>query len=190
MKEAQTAAMSLESIPRYDHIFIIVLENKQTPSIKNSPLAPRINAYLNANNQFTSYFANGNPSEPNRLAVTAGDDFGITDDSAWNCMPAGDTADAPEDPLPAGLNANCVNDANHNIKNKPNLLTAMSNAGMTWRVYNESMNPGRDPRLNGTNDATLLAPDRIYPKGTTPFSTNGDVGTPGLMLRYAGSLYA
>jgi tRNA (Thr-GGU) A37 N-methylase len=109
VKEAQQAAMNLESIPRYDHIFIIVLENKATSSIKNSPFAPKINAYLNANNQFVSYFATGNPSEPNRIAMTAGDVFGITDDSAWNCMPVDDTADAPEDPLPAGLSTPCVN---------------------------------------------------------------------------------
>ena len=123
--EAQHAAMNLERIPRYDHIFIIVLENKATSSIKNSPFAPKINAYLAGGNQFTSYFATGNPSEPNRVALASGDDFGIVDDSAWNCVPAGDVVDLPDDPLPAGLGP-CTNVTNHNIKNKPNLLTAMS----------------------------------------------------------------
>ncbi len=103
MKEAQQAAMQLEGIPRYDNVFVIMLENKQTPSIKNSKYAPNINRYLNENAQFTSYYATGNPSEPNRVAVSAADDFGITDDSGWNCVPSGDTANLPEDPLPAGM---------------------------------------------------------------------------------------
>ncbi len=185
MKDALQASMSLEAIPRYDHIFIIMLENKATSSIKNSPFAPRINGYLAAGNQFTSYFATGNPSEPNRVAVASGDDFGITDDSAWNCGPAGDTADLPDDPLPPGM-APCTNTTNHNVKNKPNLLTAMNAAGMTWRVYSESMNPGRDWRLNSAGDNTILADDHVYPAA----SPIGAIGTPGLQLRMPSSLYA
>jgi len=77
MKEAEQAAMNLEGIPRYDHIFIVMLENKATLSIRNSAYAPKINSYLNAGNQFTSYFATGNPSEPNYTALGGADDFGI-----------------------------------------------------------------------------------------------------------------
>src|SRR5262249_29325175 len=157
-------------------------------SIKGSNLAPLINHYLDSNNQLTSYFATGNPSEPNRVGVSSGDDFGIVDDSAWNCVPTGDTADLPDDTLPAGMNP-CTNATNHNIKNKPNLFSAMNRGGMSWRVYSESMNPGRDWRLNGAADATLLAADHVYPKGTTPFSQAADVGNPNLMLRFAYKLY-
>ena len=186
MKEAQQAAMNLERIPRYDHIFIIVLENKPTSSIKNSPFAPKINAYLNAGSQFTSYFATANPSEPNRTAMAAADDFGITDDNAWNCVPAGDTANLPEDlPLPTGL-ADCTNATNHNVKNRANLFTAMSGAGMTWRIYSESMNPGRDWRLNGAADSTVIARDHVY----SADSPVGARGNPDLQLPLPGSLYA
>jgi hypothetical protein len=182
---AQQAAMSLEGIPRYDYLFIIMLENKATSSIKNSPFAPKINAYLNNGNQFTSYFSTGNPSEPNRVAVAAGDDFGIADDAPWNCVPAGDTADLPEDALPPGMAA-CTNATNHNIKNQPNMFSAMSAAGMTWRVYSESMNPGRDWRLDSAGDESILAADHVYPAG----SPVGAIGTPGLELRMPARLYA
>jgi len=185
MKEAFEASMNLEQIPRYDHIFVIMLENKATSSIKNSPFAPKINAYLNANTQFTSYFATGNPSEPNRVAVASGDDFGITDDSAWACVPAGDTADLPEDALPTGLGP-CTNATNHNLKNARNLLSALSAGGMKWRVYNESMNPGRDWRLNSAADATIKAPDHVYQAG----SPVGAIGNANLTLTLPGSLYA
>ncbi|MGZ5584528.1 MAG: alkaline phosphatase family protein, partial [Usitatibacter sp.] len=184
MKEAQHVAMELEGIPRYDHLFVIMLENKATTSIKNSPFAPKINAYLNAGNQFTSYFSTGNPSEPNRLAVGAGDDFGITDDSASNCMPAGDTADAMEDAVPAGL-VPCTNAANHNIKGKPNLFNALAAGGMTWRVYSESMNPYRDVLLDGAADPAVTALDRVY----TANDPVGAIGTPGLVLPFPAGLY-
>jgi len=185
LKDAQHAVMNLEAIPRYDHLFVIMLENKSTSSIAGSPYAPKINAYLKSGNQFTSYFATGNPSEPNRVALAAGDDFGITDDAAWNCVPAGDTANLPEDPLPPGM-APCTNPTNHNIKNRANLFSAISAAGMTWRVYSESMNPGRDWRLDSAADDAILAPDHVYPAG----SPVGATGVPGLMLRMPARLYA
>jgi hypothetical protein len=185
MKEAQQAVMNLEGIPRYDHVFMIVLENKATSSIKNSPYAPRINAYLNAGNQFTSYYATGNPSEPNRLAIASADDFGITDDSAFNCFPTGtESANSIEDlPLPTSA---CNNATNHNIKSKPNLFNALTSKGMTWRVYSESKNPGTDWRKDGTADTTIVAQDYLY----TADEPVGALGTPGLQVRLAGALYA
>lgn len=187
MKEAHQAAMNIEGIPRYDHVFIIMLENKATSSIKNSVYAPAINNYLNAGNQFTSYYSTGNPSEPNRLAVAAADDFGITDDSAFNCIPSGTSAtNGIEDlPLPPNTGA-CTNATNHNIKNKPNLFNALSLNGMKWRVYSESQNPGGDWRRDGVADNNIVAPDHIY-GANEPV---GAIGTPGLMVRLAGALYA
>jgi hypothetical protein len=185
MKEAHQASMNLEGIPRYDHLFIVMLENKATSSIKNSPFAPKINAYLNAGNQLTSYYSTGNPSEPNYTALAAADDFGITDDSNWNCVPEEDTADLPEDPLPAGMQP-CVNPTNHNIKNRANLFTALSAGGMSWRIYNESMNPGRDWRLRGVADKTLVARDNVYPAS----SPVGAIGNPNLKLPLPDALYA
>ncbi len=185
IKEAQQAAMNLELIPRYDHLFVIILENKAVSSIANAAFAPRINAYLTSGNQFTSYYATGRPSEPNYTAIAAADDFGITDDSRWNCLPANDLADAPEDPLPPGLGP-CVNATNHNIKHRPNLLTTLEGAGMTWRVYNESTNPGRDVRLDGVSDPTLLAADHVYPAG----SPVGAIGNANLILPFPSGLYA
>lgn len=185
IKEAQQAAMNLERIPRYDHIFIIVLENKATASIKNSIYAPKINAYLNAGNQFTSYYATGNPSEPNRMGVTAADDFGVTDDSPYTCMPAGDNADAMEDlPLPNGVSP-CTLATNHNIKNKPNLLNALSAAGMTWRIYSESITPGRDVRADGIADPTVVAHDNVYPAS----SPLGAIGNASLLIPFPAQLY-
>jgi hypothetical protein len=185
MKEAQLAVMNLEGIPRYDHVFLIVLENKATSSIKNSKYAPRINAYLNAGNQFTSYYSTGNPSEPNRLAIASADDFGITDDSAFNCYPSGTSAANAIEDLPAAGRER-MQQHQPQYQGQANLFTALTSKGMSWRVYSESKNPGGDWRKDGTADTTIVAQDYLY----TADEPVGAIGTPGLQVRLAGALYA
>ena len=198
IKDAQTAAMNVEGIPRYDHVFIVMLENKATSSIKGSAFAPKINALLNANNQFTSYFATGNPSEPNYTALGGADDFGITDDSQWNCDATG--ANAVQDlPVPdktqpglasSPFAATCTQAAAvaHNIVGRPNLFSALTANGMNWRTYSESMNPGQDVRTDSVADAAVLAADDVYPPGTL----NGNatqIGNPALVLPFPAGAY-
>ncbi|MEP6503174.1 MAG: phosphoesterase [Betaproteobacteria bacterium] len=198
IKTAQQAAMNVEGIPRYDHVFIVMLENKATSSIKGSAFAPRINAYLDANNQFTSYFATGNPSEPNYTALGGADDFGITDDSQWNCDATG--ANAVQDlPVPdktqpglasSPFAATCTQTAavNHNIIGKPNLFNALNASGMAWRTYSESTNPGQDLRTDSVADAAVVAQDNVYAPGTLGGNAVA-VGTPGLNLPMPAGLY-
>jgi len=195
---AQQAAMNIEGIPRYDHIFIVMLENKATNSIVNSPYAPNINSYLAANNQFSNYYATGNPSEPNYTALGGGDDFGISNDDQWNCNATG--PNAPQDlPLPTkdvpGLESSpftaiCTDTplVNHNILNRPNLFNALTSAGMTWRTYNESMNPGQDARTDSVADAAVTAPDHVYAPGTLN-SNLATIGDPNLVLPLPAGLY-
>jgi hypothetical protein len=198
IKDAQTAAMNVEGIPRYDHVFIVMLENKATSSIKGSAFAPRINAYLNANNQFTSYFATGNPSEPNYTALGGADDFGITDDSQWNCDATG--ANAVQDlPVPdktqpglasSPFAATCTQAAAvaHNIVGRPNLFNALTANGMNWRTYSESMNPGQDVRTDSVADAAVLARDDVYPPGTLNGNTT-QIGNANLVLPFPAGAY-
>ena len=196
--DAQQAAMNVEGIPRYDHIFIVMLENKATLSIKNTNFAPKIQSYLAANNQFSNYFATGNPSEPNYTALGGADDWGITDDSQWNCDATG--ANTPMDlPLPTNTQPGLANSpfaatctqavgVNHNISNQPNLFTAIAGAGMNWRTYSESMNPGQDVRTDSIADSSIAAPDHVYAPGTT----NGNaatIGDPNLQLTLPAGLY-
>ncbi len=198
MPEAEQAAMNVEGIPRYDHIFIVMLENKATSSIKNSPFAPKINGYLNAGNQFTDYFATGNPSEPNYTALGGADDFGITDDSQWNCDATGPNAvqDLPvPDKTQPGLAsspfaATCAQSAavNHNIVGRPNLFNALTAAGMTWRTYSESMNPGQDFRTDSVADSAVIAADHVYAPGTAGGNTTA-LGNAGLLLPMPAGLY-
>jgi hypothetical protein len=196
--QAEQAAFNIEAVPRYDHIFIIMLENKSTQAILGSKFAPKINGYLTAGNQAASYYATGNPSEPNYTALGGADDFGITDDSQWNCDATG--ANAPTDlPLPdntqpglakSPFSATCTQAAavNHNIVGKPNLFTAITSAGMTWRTYSESMNPGQDFRTDSVADPAVKAQDHVYAPGTLAGNTTA-VGDANLILPMPAGLY-
>ena len=199
IKDAQIAAMNVEGIPRYDHIFIVMLENKATSSIRGSAYAPKINAYLDANNQFTSYFATGNPSEPNYTALGGADDFGITDDSQWNCDATGANAvqdlPTPDKSTPGNASstftATCTQPSvlvNHNIVGRPNLFNALTANGMSWRTYSETMNPGQDVRADSVADAAVLAHDDIYPPGTLAGNT-AIIGNPDLILPMPAGAY-
>jgi len=197
-QQAQQAAFNVEGVPRYDNIFIVMLENKATSSILNSPFAPKINGYLSAGNQLTNYYATGNPSEPNYTALGGADDFGITDDSQWNCDATG--ANAVQDlPVPdknqPGLASSpfattCTQAAavSHNIVNRPNLFNALTSAGLTWRTYSESMNPGQDFRTDSVADAAVSAPDHVYAAGTVGGNTSL-IGNAQLNLPLPANLY-
>jgi Phosphoesterase family len=196
--QAEQAAFNVEGIPRYDHIFIVMLENKATLSIFNSAFAPKINAYLHAGNMLTSYYATGNPSEPNYTALGGGDDFGITDDSQWNCDATG--PNAPQDlPLPTNdqpglasspFAATCTQavGVNHNITGRPNLFNAITAVGMTWRTYSESINPGQDLRTDSVADASVMAQDHVYLPGTVGGNT-AVVGDKNLVMSLPAALY-
>ncbi|WP_345940355.1 phosphoesterase, partial [Pseudacidovorax intermedius] len=196
--QAQQAAFNVEGIPRYDNIFIVMLENKASSSIANSPYAPKINAYLKAGNQLVSYYATGNPSEPNYTALGGADDFGITDDSQWNCDAAGPTAvqdlPVPDNTQPglasSPFKTTCTQAAavSHNIVGRPNLFNAITAAGMTWRTYSESMNPGQDFRTDSVADAAVTAQDHVYPPGTVGPNTSA-IGDSTLTLPMPAGLY-
>ncbi|HEY2901446.1 MAG TPA: PKD domain-containing protein [Polyangia bacterium] len=196
--QAEQAAFAVEGIPRYDHIFVIMLENKSSQAILSSAFAPKINALLASGNQAASYYATGNPSEPNYTALGGADDFGITDDAQWNCDATGANAvqDLPvPDKFQPGLGSSpftttCTQSVatNHNIVGKPNLFTAVSAAGMTWRTYSESMNPGQDFRTDSVSDPAVVAVDNVYPPGTLAGNAAA-IGDPNLLLPMPAGLY-
>jgi hypothetical protein len=77
---------------------------------------------------------------------------------------------------------------NHNITGKPNLFNAVTAAGMNWRTYSESMNPGQDARTDSVADAAVTAQDNVYAPGTLAGNTT-PVGTTGLTLPMPAGLY-
>jgi Phosphoesterase family len=168
IKQAEQDAFNLEGVPRYDNVFVIILENETNLKIDGGANTPNITAALKSGAKASNYYSIGSPSEPNYVALGSGDTWGVTSDDPWFCIPAGDTTDTPTDSLPVGETvANQCDSSNapsvHNIKNGRNVFITLENAGLSWHVYSESMNPGMDPRGNSTPDKTILAPDHNNP---------------------------
>jgi len=102
-------AANLPLPKRYDHIVLIIMENKPSASLLNSSNAPFINHLIKNYTLVPNYSAVANPSLPNYLALIGGSTFGVTSDCT-SCY----------------INA-------------PNLVDSLENKGLSWKAYMESM---------------------------------------------------
>jgi phosphatidylinositol-3-phosphatase len=96
-------------LPEFSHVFIIVMENKESSGVFGSAAAPYINELAGEYAYADNYFGIRHPSLPNYLALTGGDTFGVTSDCT-TCFVAAD-----------------------------NIVNQMEHAGRTWKAYMESM---------------------------------------------------
>lgn len=96
-------------VPHFDHIVVIILENREFDLVIDNPQAPNINRYAREYTLLTRHYAIRHPSLPNYIALIGGDTFGIKN----NCT-------------------NCFIDA-------PNLADQIEAAGLTWKTYQEHM---------------------------------------------------
>ena len=98
---AQAAsAAGASSVPRPDHVVVVVEENHSDQGIIGNSKAPYINSLASSGANMTSFFAETHPSEPNYLAMYSGDTQGVTDDS---CPHTFSTANLGGELLAAGL---------------------------------------------------------------------------------------
>jgi phosphatidylinositol-3-phosphatase len=97
-------------IPDFDHIIVIMLENRDYDQVIGNEDMPFFNQLADENVQFTNYYAvTTEASLPNYLALIGGDTFGITN----NCR-------------------DCWIDA-------PSLPDLLEAAGKTWKTYQEDL---------------------------------------------------
>jgi phospholipase C len=89
----QTSARDDSGFPRYQHIFVVMLENHSFAETLDNPATPAINALAHTHGLATNYFGATHPSEPNYVASIAGSYFGIQDDAPYNA--AGHTITSP-----------------------------------------------------------------------------------------------
>src|SRR5579872_6231520 len=73
------------AVPRYAHIFVIVLENKDQSQVIDPVAAPNIAGLAKAYGLASHFYAESHPSEPNYVAMVSGDTYGIRDDDAYYC---------------------------------------------------------------------------------------------------------
>jgi hypothetical protein len=69
------------AVPSFRHVYLIVMENRESRSIVGNPAAPYINSLIARYGLATNYHAVAHPSEPNYLALFSGSTQGVTDDA-------------------------------------------------------------------------------------------------------------
>jgi hypothetical protein len=96
----QGKAQAISSIPRPNHVVIVVEENHSYNEIIGNPSAPYINSLAKQGANFTASFGVEHPSEPNYLDLFSGSNQGVTDDS---CPHTFSTANLGSNLLTAGF---------------------------------------------------------------------------------------
>jgi phosphatidylinositol-3-phosphatase len=74
------ASAAAAPIPAFEHVIVVVFENKETSSVLGSPAAPTFNLYARVYARMTRYYAVSHPSLPNYLALVSGSTFGVRTD--------------------------------------------------------------------------------------------------------------
>jgi hypothetical protein len=85
---ATSAASIAGPVPRFNHVYVIVMENHEYGSIVGSGNAPYLNALIRKYGLATNYDAVSHPSEPNYVALFAGSTLGVTNDGRYDLRAA------------------------------------------------------------------------------------------------------
>jgi hypothetical protein len=143
---AQVETPADRAVPRYDHIVVIVEENKSYEQILNPAAAPNVAGLAAQYGDAAQFFSEVHPSEANYVAILGGDTFGIHDDDAYYCH-AG-----MQDPFCPGAAA--AGYADHTVR-APHLGDQLEAAGLTWTGYYEDLPAPGSP--------AVMAGDPAYP---------------------------
>lgn len=128
---AAAPAASAAGMPRYEHIFVIILENRSYSNILGEQaIAPNINRLAEQYGLATQFYAEVHPSEGNYVAMLGGDTFGIHDDDAYYCKPGMHERFCPKSDQPGY--------ADHTVS-APSLVDQLESHALTWKGYMESI---------------------------------------------------
>ncbi|MGZ6322212.1 MAG: alkaline phosphatase family protein [Ktedonobacterales bacterium] len=104
-------------VPKYQHIFYVMMENHSYDDIIGNSNAPQLNSLAHNYGLATSYYGVTHPSEPNYIAAIGGSYYGIQDDSPFNSTDNG---------------------VSHTIS-APSVVDQLESAGLTWKTYQQSL---------------------------------------------------
>jgi hypothetical protein len=96
-------------LPAFDHVVVVVFENKEATSVLGNRAAPTFNSHARRYAKLTRYYGVTHPSLPNYLALVSGSTHGITSDCT-----------------------DCVVDAQ-------SLANTIEASGRTWKTYAEGL---------------------------------------------------
>src|SRR5277367_2301232 len=153
---ASAATPASAGIPRYEHIFLIIEENRSYGEIiGEKSIAPNINRLAAQYGQATQFYAEVHPSEGNYVAMLGGDTFGIHDDDAYYCKPNMQDGMCPKSNKPDYVD--------HTVT-APSLVDQLEAHGFTWKAYMESIpEPGSGAaRWPAMNKPVVGVPAEVY----------------------------
>jgi hypothetical protein len=104
------AASAAARPPRPDHVVIVMLENKRYDKIVGDPKTPWITGLSKRSANFTRFYGETHPSQPNYLALFSGSTHGVAD-----------------------------NKCPHDLGARPNLARQLMDAGRTFAGYAEGL---------------------------------------------------
>ena len=149
---AQTRADT--AVPRYDHVVVIIEENKDYEQILAGQDAPNIARLAQTYGAATRFYSEVHPSEANYVALLGGDTFGIHDDDAFYCK-AGSTA-------PYCYGAASPGYVDHTVS-EPHLGDQLLAVGLSWKGYYEDLPaPGSDAVVAGPGGAPIANLGEAY----------------------------
>lgn len=144
----------LEGVPRFDHVFVIVEENKEYDQIVGGVDAPNIARLARTFGDASQFYGEVHPSEANYMALLGGDTFGIHDDDAFYCKPGLKDPNCPAAGQPGY--------PDHTVTT-PHLGDQLKVAGLSWKGYFENLpEPGSlayiatDPKIDDGTRLTAL----------------------------------
>ena len=80
MSTATLTPAPTSPVPGFEHVVLILFENKEFGSVIGNPDMPVYNRMANEYTLLTQFYAVRHPSLPNYIALIGGDTFGITSD--------------------------------------------------------------------------------------------------------------
>ena len=143
---ATRIVLAAGTLPTPTHVVIVVEENRSQANIVGNKSAPFINALAAGGAMMAQSFAEAHPSEPNYLALFAGNTFGLTKDSC---------------PVDGG--------------NVPNLAAELLTAGYTFTGFAEGLPTVGSTVCSAGKYARKHVPwanfSNVPPASSMPFST-------------------
>ncbi len=137
--------LAAAAVPQPAHVVIVIEENRAAANIIGNRSAPFINALAAGGANMVASFAETHPSEPNYLALFAGNTFGVTKDSC---------------PVNAGA--------------APNLASELLAAGYTFAGFSEGLPAVGSPVCSAGKYARKHVPwanfTNVPPADSLPFS--------------------
>jgi hypothetical protein len=127
----------VSTVPSFDHVFIIMMENTPYSSIVGSSNAPYINSLISQGTLLTNYYGTYHPSDQNYLSIAGGNTFAV----GYTWYPS-------------------INVTSQNLGD------TIEAAGKTWRAYNQGQGAPGNLDKTQSSDSYFLPDNVPFPNFT------------------------